>query len=89
MRECLQSLLVQAADVAAINLYIPQNYKRFVYVESDLPRLPKGVNLRVVDEDLGPATKILPLVVNIKDKMCSFSPAMMTRFMIEVGRKGS
>jgi hypothetical protein len=60
VRECLQSLLAQAADVAAINLYIPQSYKRFVYAESDLPRLPKGVNLRVVDEDLGPATKILP-----------------------------
>ena len=60
VRECLQSLLAQVADVAAINLYIPQSYKRFVYAESDLPKLPKGVNLRVVDEDLGPATKILP-----------------------------
>jgi len=88
VRECLQSLLVQAADVAAISLHIPQSYKRFACAESHLPGLPKAVNLRVVDEDLGPATKILPLVVNIKDKMCSFSPAMMTRFMIEVGRKG-
>jgi hypothetical protein len=60
VHECLQSLLVQVADVAAINLYIPQSYRRFGYAESDLPRLPKGANLRVVDEDLGPATKILP-----------------------------
>jgi len=60
VRECLQSLLAQAADVAAINLYIPRSYRRFGYAESDLPRMPKGVNLRVVDEDLGPATKILP-----------------------------
>ena len=60
VRECLQSLLVQAADVAAISLHIPQSYKRFACAESHLPRLPKAVNLRVVDEDLGPATKILP-----------------------------
>ena len=58
--ECLQSLLVQAADVAAINLYMPQGCKWFAYAESDLSRLPKGVNLRVVDEDLGPGMKILP-----------------------------
>jgi len=43
--------------VAAINLCIPRGYKRFSYAESDLPRLPKGVTLRVVDKDLGPATK--------------------------------
>jgi hypothetical protein len=60
VRECLQSLLVQAADVAAISLHIPQSYKRFACAESHLPRLPKALNLRVVDEDLGPAIKILP-----------------------------
>lgn len=60
VQECLRSLLVQTADVAAVNLYIPRGYKRFSYAESDIPVLPKGVNLRVIDEDLGPATKILP-----------------------------
>ena len=60
VQECLWSLLVQTAEVAAVNLYIPRGYKRFGYAESDLPKLPNGVNLRVVDEDLGPATKILP-----------------------------
>ena len=60
VQECLWSLLVQTAEVAAVNLYIPRGYKRFSYAESDLPRLPKGVTLRVVDKDLGPATKVLP-----------------------------
>ena len=49
LREYLQSLLVQAADVAAINLYITQSYKRFAYAEPDIPSLPEGINLCVVD----------------------------------------
>jgi hypothetical protein len=60
VQECLSSLLSQTAEVAAVNLYIPRNYKRFSYAQSDLPVLAKGVNLRLVDEDLGPATKVLP-----------------------------
>ncbi len=60
VRECLDSLLVQTAEVSAINLYVPRRYKRFVYSKSDLPRLAKGVSLRLIDEDLGPATKVLP-----------------------------
>ncbi len=39
---------------------MPQSYKRFGYAKSDLLRLPKGVNLGVVYEDLGLAIKILP-----------------------------
>ena len=60
VQECLSSLLSQTEEVEAVNLYVPRNYKRFSYAHSDLPGLAKGVNLRLIDEDLGPATKVLP-----------------------------
>lgn len=60
VHENLQSLLKQTADVAAIELYIPRKYRRFDYSEDQLPKLPDGVELRLVDEDFGPATKVLP-----------------------------
>ena len=60
VQECLSSLLSQTEEVEAVNLYVSRNYKRFSYAHSDLPGLAKGVNLRLIDEDLGPATKVLP-----------------------------
>lgn len=60
VHECLPPLLVQVADVAAINLYMLQSCKRFGYAKSDLLRLPKGVNFGGVYEDLGLAIEILP-----------------------------
>jgi hypothetical protein len=56
----LAHLLEQTAEIEAINLYVARKYKRFEYDLSDLPKVPEGVNLRVIDEDLGPATKVLP-----------------------------
>lgn len=58
--ECLESLLDQTADIDSVNLYIPKVYRRFDSALLCLPQLPKGVNLCLVDKDLGPATKILP-----------------------------
>ena len=60
--ENLSSLLMQSAAVESINLYIPKSYRRFSYDHADLPKLPDGVNLRIIDGDLGPATKVLPAV---------------------------
>jgi hypothetical protein len=60
--KCLKSLLDQTAKISAINLYIPETYKRFNFDMNNLPKLPKGVNLRLVKKDIGPATKILPAV---------------------------
>ncbi|MBO9397083.1 glycosyltransferase family 2 protein [Shimia sp. R9_2] len=56
----LARLLEQTADIAEINLYVARKYRRFDYDAADLPVVPEGVNLRVIDEDLGPATKVLP-----------------------------
>lgn len=62
LSQTLQSLLDQKADVAAVNLYLPRRYRRFEWDPSQLPSVPAGVNIRLVDEDLGPATKVLPAV---------------------------
>lgn len=64
--ENLSHLLEQTAEIEAINLYIARKYKRFDYDPSDLPKVPDGVNLRIVDEDLGPATKVLPAAQEYK-----------------------
>lgn len=60
VHENLRALLRQTAKIDAINLYIPRKYRRFEYNERDLPEMPDGVSLRIIDEDLGPATKVLP-----------------------------
>jgi hypothetical protein len=57
---CLQGLLQQRARAEAIELYIPHSYRRFPAWGGGLPEVPEGVTIVRVDEDLGPATKILP-----------------------------
>ena len=58
--ENLKCLLEQTAIVESINLYIPRTYRRFTYSPEEIPTLPEGVVLNMIDEDLGPATKVLP-----------------------------
>jgi hypothetical protein len=53
-------LLRQKARAEAIELYIPRSYRRFPEWGGGLPDVPEGVTIVRVDEDLGPATKILP-----------------------------
>lgn len=59
LQETLQSLLAQPG-VDEIRLNIPIAYKRFPNYDGRVPEVPEGVKLCVVDEDLGPATKLLP-----------------------------
>ena len=56
----LRSLLAQKQPVQAIHLYIPRTYRRFPDWDGSLPEVPEGVSIRRCDEDLGPATKVLP-----------------------------
>jgi len=56
----LRSLLRQSSRPEAIELYIPRTYRRFPQWSGTLPQVPEGVRILRVDEDLGPATKILP-----------------------------
>ncbi|MBR9843752.1 MAG: glycosyltransferase family 2 protein [Rhodobacteraceae bacterium] len=41
-------------------LYIPKSYRRFPEWDGALPDVPEGIEIRRVEEDLGPATKLLP-----------------------------
>lgn len=56
----LRSLLNQSLRPAAVELYIPRHYRRFPQWGGALPAVPDGVRIVRVDEDHGPATKILP-----------------------------
>lgn len=58
--ETLQTLLSQRLPAERIELYIPRHYRRFPDWGGSLPEVPAGVTIVRVDEDLGPATKILP-----------------------------
>ncbi|WP_243613303.1 glycosyltransferase family A protein [Shimia aestuarii] len=56
----LRSLLRQSVPAEAIRLYIPMRYRRFPDWDGRLPEVPDGVEIRRVEEDFGPATKLLP-----------------------------
>ncbi len=59
LKKSLETLLSQES-VDEVRLYIPKKYRRFPLYDGVLPDVPKGVTLCIVDEDFGPATKILP-----------------------------
>lgn len=59
LHECLESLISQTAPIAEIGLFIPSFYRRFGK-PLNLPVLPPEVTLRIFDDDLGPAMKVLP-----------------------------
>ena len=56
----LDRILRQDKRPDEVNLYIPKSYRRFPEHVFCIPQVPEGVTVKVVDEDLGPATKILP-----------------------------
>ena len=56
----INSLLKQTILPTAIEIYIPKSYRRFPNLNTPLPELPKSVTVIYVDNDWGPATKLLP-----------------------------
>jgi len=58
--KALQRLLDQSVAPDRIELWIPRFYRRFPDVAFCLPPVPDGVTIEVTDNDLGPATKVLP-----------------------------
>ena len=56
----LESLLRQTVPPERVILYLSRHYARFPEWDGTLPEVPDGVEIRMVDEDLGPATKLLP-----------------------------
>jgi hypothetical protein len=58
--QTLKSLVAQRSRPDAVELYIPHTYRRFPEWGGALPDVPEGVTIRRIDQDYGPATKILP-----------------------------
>ena len=58
----LESLLAQSAPIDRVILNVARSYRRFPDHDGRLPKVPAGVDVVVVDQDLGPATKVLPTV---------------------------
>ncbi len=56
----LTTLLNQSFKPDRIEVWIPRTYRRFPAHAFCLPDVPEGVTIEVTDDDLGPATKILP-----------------------------
>ncbi len=63
----LIDLLEQTADISEIRVNIPLEYRRFPNAEIDIPKLPRGITVRRVAEDFGPATKLLPTLQDYRD----------------------
>ncbi|MCY4446072.1 MAG: hypothetical protein OXC02_06405 [Rhodobacteraceae bacterium] len=64
--ETLQLLLDQDFPAHQIELYIPKTYRRFQEHSFCVPEVPDGITVKVVENDLGPATKVLPCVQNYR-----------------------
>jgi len=58
--ETLRTLLDQSVLPDRIEVWIPRTYRRFPEHAFCLPDVPEGVAIEVIDDDLGPATKVLP-----------------------------
>ncbi len=56
----LESLLSQTVRPERVILYLSRHYRRFPDWDGALPEVPEGVEIRLVEEDYGPATKLLP-----------------------------
>jgi len=66
LRPTLLSLLSQRLKAAEVRLYIPYKYRRFPDWDGQLPNVPAGITIVRCDEDLGPATKVLPAARDLK-----------------------
>ena len=60
--ETLESLLHQTVEIKNIWLTIPKSYKRFPNWNGVLPKVPKGIKINRINEDLGPASIIIPIL---------------------------
>ena len=55
-------MVTQTAVIDGVILYISETSKRFEEGVNHLPAIPEGDEMRLTEQDLGPATKDLPAV---------------------------
>ena len=60
LQRTLASLKSQTIKIDKIELWLPRRYLRFPDFEIKNFIVPDGVDLKITDQDIGPATKILP-----------------------------
>jgi hypothetical protein len=60
------SLCRQKLRPSRIVLVIPRHYRRFPDWDGHLPEVPEGVEVLRVEDDLGPATKVLPVARTLR-----------------------
>ncbi|MCB1417470.1 MAG: glycosyltransferase family 2 protein [Notoacmeibacter sp.] len=60
----LQSLRAQTVPPREIAIYVPKSYRRAEFRDAPMPRVPSWCRVVQVDEDLGPATKVLYAIGN-------------------------
>jgi len=87
--ETLQCLLGQSIKADKIELWIPRSYRRFPDHVFCIPDVPDGITVKVSEEDLGPATKVLPCAKNYRTAWGGgrrlLSIAMMINSIAEIG----
>lgn len=66
----LDSLLRQSVRPDRIVVYVPRAFRRFPDYDGRLPQVPEGVEIRVVDKDYGPASKVLHAVREYRGQDC-------------------
>lgn len=62
----LNSLLQQNEKLDEIRINIPKSYRRFTDWDGTFPPVPEGVTIHRCETDLGPATKVLPTVKELR-----------------------
>ncbi|MDA9313886.1 hypothetical protein N9V26_03665 [Amylibacter sp.] len=62
----LNSLINQKRRADEIHVYVPKIYRRFPEHTFSKPEVPEGVNIKIVDTDYGPATKVLPCALEYR-----------------------
>ncbi|WP_130723108.1 hypothetical protein [Rhizobium ruizarguesonis] len=60
----LKSLLTQRGRIDAINLYVPNRYRRFPDYDGRVPELPAGINLIKPENDIGRASNSFNFILN-------------------------
>ena len=71
LERTLNTILAQTVRPDRILVYLPMRYRRFPDWNGALPQVPPGVEIRRCENDLGPATKILPAAAEFRGQDCS------------------
>ena len=67
LSDTVESILRQKVKPDRIEVYIPHSYRRFPDWDGTLPSLPEEFNIVRIENDYGPASKVLPAIERYYD----------------------